>query len=799
MLAGCWRRVHIRSRVLSTSPCSTFSNSSESTAADAPQRPSGSSQPAIHARSNAPAPNTVLYHPPLDPVVKELKNCLYDLLKKQCTGGTRRKFRGIMKRAVACDLALSNRGFCELLAQCAAHQREPTVVWHILHSARSRSVRLYHSAYENVAFQFAINLQWSHVLQFVDLGRSLTGVSSSRLLEWRVRACAELHMYAQLRDAVQWFTDAGLQCTRRVFEILVKSSISNRDIPWARRILAEMESHGYLFEGTTYNAILAGHRALGPSHDVEARTYAALRGLGLLDKPHVLNTLMQLCLDVGDIEGALRVLKVFQNEESVSPTLDDMYKIRILGSDGYITEESLNPFPPEPTLHPSQIDEALEGLSLHSRPLTKRPDMPRVFSLYSRMLSESVAPNEQTLSCIVRCYFTAPNPRFEDAVRLVAAAVHGPGTLPAAAFCSSFGVTTDELGEPFSNNHLPEITPTVMLFNSLLSGILQYQAHSPDHIDLGLERMIALLEEMRQVGVEPNAETLRIFLLHLDNDLRLLPRELMEVLRTLSTPKTIRHAWGAKPNILPTIKHLNIILRSIIRRERYMALGPGRKVMHDLLYNPQPSHKRRPEDPFQDRLIASDQLMWDPTAGLVDMDPSGIPKVTPWHAPILDPIKSLQDRDVKNDGLTFALRMQHDTIMGRSANRTLKAFRSAVDSGIIPTAHHYASLMKAYADRGDIVAANSIFNTAMSVGIVATLAMFTILIVGYGKLGKPDEAYQVFTRMRDAGVRPDGPVVDALASAYLYSGKRTEAREIILRNWSAIAPVAEAGSRLARA
>jgi len=104
--------------------------------------------------------------------------------------------------------------------------------------------------------------------------------------------------------------------------------------------------------------------------------------------------------------------------------------------------------------------------------------------------------------------------------------------------------------------------------------------------------------------------------------------------------------------------------------------------------------------------------------------------------------------------------------------------------------------MKAYADRGDIVAANSIFNTAMSVGIAATLAMFTILIVGYGKLRKPDEAYRVFTRMRDAGIRPDGPVVDALASAYLYSGKRTEAREIILRNWSAIAPVQKLGHDL---
>jgi pentatricopeptide repeat protein len=96
--------------------------------------------------------------------------------------------------------------------------------------------------------------------------------------------------------------------------------------------------------------------------------------------------------------------------------------------------------------------------------------------------------------------------------------------------------------------------------------------------------------------------------------------------------------------------------------------------------------------------------------------------------------------------------------------------------------------MKSYADRGDVAAANSIFNTAFQLGIVATLAMFTILIVGFGKLRKPDEAYQVFTRMLDSGLKPDVASVDALASAYISSGKREEARGVILQNWSAVAP-----------
>jgi len=170
-----------------------------------------------------------------------------------------------------------------------------------------------------------------------------------------------------------------------------------------------------------------------------------------------------------------------------------------------------------------------------------------------------------------------------------------------------------------------------------------------------------------------------------------------------------------------------------------------------------------------------------PITSTVTPDSIAIGSLAPYFA-------SLRRRGVRNDSRGFSLRMSHESLTRQPASHVQQTFEAMVTQGIRPLSSHYATLMKAFTDSGDLHTAKSIFAVALASGVAVTVAMFTVLIVAYGRVGDPHGAHRVFRDMINHGVKGDVASLDALALAYVRCGQKDKAREVLLKHWNAVVP-----------
>ncbi|KAF5390205.1 hypothetical protein D9757_002826 [Collybiopsis confluens] len=185
----------------------------------------------------------------------------------------------------------------------------------VLNLAHEFGCNLKQNAYECTAYHLASNRHWHAVLAIVSLGERHTGTTTTRLLNWCIRALVETQQYAPLPYILEDFEKFQAKPNRRTLHLLISGNIRNRDLHEARKLLRLMSQIGLPPDSSTHALIASYYRDLGPNRQVQDQALLSLTTLDEDIAVTVLNRLIQLRLDAGDPAATLQILSVFNTEQ----------------------------------------------------------------------------------------------------------------------------------------------------------------------------------------------------------------------------------------------------------------------------------------------------------------------------------------------------------------------------------------------------------------------------------------------------------------------------------------------------
>lgn len=620
------------------------------------------------------------------------------------------------------------------LAENFACSRTPQQSLDLLRLAHHFGCSIKQNAYECATFQLALSKQWRLILALVAQGQQHTGRTTSRLLNWRARALTEIQLFNLLHTVLEDFRRHHLTPTRRTFHLILSGHIRNHDLARAKDCLHAMGNAGFPSDASTHATIANYYRSFGTNPQIEGGALANLSFLHPVVAVSVANNLIRTHLDSQDLHNTHRILSLFHRAD-----VETIFEV-VFGGDGTFGVEK--PLPLPPSFGPLKPNAATFENFLNHR--ARHSDLSGALRLLDAMVSQDIAPTPRTMASLVNAYFAAK--QGPAAVQLVADVCDKQ-----CMRLSLFKPLMSQTSPSTLQNHFAGVLPNVHVFNSLLKGLLS--AHG-----LGCVRHI--LRIMKVMNIAPNEKTVETLLAHLNQVGNARPRDLLRVLRKLLSP-----------SIVPTLRHLHIILSCILRHEKYLLYGAGWKAFA----RKYSSTKRQPTG--KQAWLSTTTSSMDPLAG-VDLVPHlGRQNLA---RPIL---ASLANRDVRSDGPALALRIRHDAVIQSDMDSARNVFSDLLARGIHPNEYHFSALMEGYARSGDLEAAVEVLDSAKQSGIKPNVVMFTILIVGHARRGNPRLSLQVFKDMVASEIPPDVPSIDAVASAFYAVGAGSMARRVLITLW----------------
>jgi pentatricopeptide repeat protein len=640
----------------------------------------------------------------------------------------------------------TDRDCVNRLAQDAVASSRPQRALQVLNIAHHFGCYLKPNHYEGVAYHLAGRSHWALIPLLVATAKHHCGRASVRLLNWNMRALVENKRYDQLDHAFEEFTNADLPPNRRTFHLLISGHVRNRNLKSAKQYLEKMAVAGFPVDPSTHAVIVAAYRSLGGDLKVQTRAFEGLRDLDGQLSTVVLNSIVQQLLDSRDEKAATRFMLAFDlpGGRGRDPT-GSGNTTGLVGEHTPDTMSTRNPIDP-PAVKPNAAT-----FSILLRHMAREGKLSRMLKLLDHMKQAGIHPDPSILAALIRGYLAAGRSR--EAISIVAVLLNARSAAVAEVFCSMMQVQplitlpVDVQGVPL----------TAHIFNALMSGLLDV---------MGLKATRNILRTMHAVGISPDNHTVEILMSFLERTQGTGPRQLIRVLRSFSSP-TLR----------PTIRHIHIILRSILRREKFMTHGCGWNTTAAKY-----SKKRTFNPKYPEGRILGTTEHYHPTAGLK------LPRrlrLKSWFGPIL---QSVSQQAIQSDRVTIALRLKYEALARSDMGTSQTVFRNMLAQGLHPTIHHYSTLMDGYAKMGDIRGAKQVLQDAFEAGFQPNAIMYTILVNGYGRRGKPEEAMRVFRAMIRAGIVPDVPSIDAVAHAYFAVGAYSVARRVLREMWAQVRP-----------
>lgn len=692
-------------------------------------------QPSINAKQS-PTTGTLDSYPP--EVVAAIDTCLAQPRELvDCEAVERIKDVPIYSRY------FTDRDCVNRLAQDAVATSRPQRALQVLNIAHHFGCYLKPNHYEGVAYHLAGRSHWALIPLLVTTAKHHCGRASVRLLNWNMRALVEDQRYDQLDHAFEQFANADLPPNRRTFHLMISGHLRNRNLNSAKQYMGMMAVAGIPVDPSTHAIIVSAYRSLGVDPKVHTHAFEGLRDLDGRLSTVVLNNIVQQLLDSRDEKAATRFMLAFDlpGGRGRNPTGSG-------STTGLVGEHTPDTLSTRTPIDPPAVKPNAATFSILLRYMAREGKLSRMLKLLDHMKQAGVHPDPSVLAALIRGYLAAGHSR--EAISIVAVLLSTRSAATAEVFCTMMQVqplTTlpvDVQGVPL----------TVQIFNALMSGLLDI---------MGLRAMRDILRTMRAVGISPDSHTVEILMSFLERAQGTGPRQLIRVLRSFSSP-----------SLRPTIRHIHIILRSILRREKFKVYGCGwdttaAKYSKKRTYNPK----------FLEGRILDTAEYYHPTAGLK------LPRRLRWFGPIL---QSVSRQAIQSDRATIALRLKHDAVTSSDMRTSQAVFRNMLDQGLHPTIYHYSTLMDGYAKMGDIRGAKQVLQDALDAGIQPNAIMYTILINGYGRRGKPEEAMQAFRAMIRAGIAPDVPSIDAVAHAYFAVGAYSVARRVLREMWAQVQP-----------
>ncbi|KAI0652197.1 hypothetical protein C8Q79DRAFT_899381 [Trametes meyenii] len=647
----------------------------------------------------------------------------------------------------------------ELLKHMRLPGRAPALVHHFLDSKNAwRALWVVEIANDNgynfsprffgdTAGKLAQSKEWRLILRLTCIAREQLGYTTTALLNWRLQALMESQYYIGLQGALALFTKEHVRPSRLTYHLLISMRLRNHDLAGALASVRIMESDGFRVSARTWAVILFNYRSLGLTPSAKKQALAAMQTADAHTATVILNSLVQLLLDAHDMAGVVEILSLVSHptgDPSADPGVGTIQEggASTDGSQGTLAQSNQS-------LHRIHIDISTYNILL--KYLARRGDLTRSLQILDQMRVAKILPNADTAAALTHLYFTIDCPN--DALHIVSDALRNSRI--AAALLPSLGYS-DSI--PARHPTYPlTASPTIGLFNALVTGILQTR---------GLGGLHTVLRMMRLVEVSADSTTLAILMSHLHQRERPRLRELIRAVRALMSA-----------GMAPTQRHLHILMAALLREERTLAHPRGWAVGS--------SSQEAPPLPTAD---ASRAIMDDythPTAGIV------FPRRLKYHRLFRPIMRSLTARGVRSDRVAFAMRIKHDGVVKRDLEQALTSFRAMVDAGIRPNEFHYGALMEGYTVAGNMAGAADLMREAADAGVRVDVKTHTILIAGHARLAEPTSAVQAFRGMVAAGLRPDVPAIDALVSAFFRAKAYRMARRVLLQLWPQVGPMPE--------
>ena len=676
----------------------------------------------------------------LPKLIAAVDTVLWSTLNRQCAIQRIRKSPYL-------STALSDPERARQVVEALACTRSSRRIFRLLNIIHELGYRLKQNTYQAVTYQFAMRKLWHAVLYVVTLGKRHTGRTTSRLLNWRARGLAEIQNYALLPRVLDEFKQNNITPTRRTYHLILSGHIRNRNLSMAKQCLRSMEEAGFSIDASTHAIVATHYRSLGADLQVQTRALEALPGIRSTTAASVVNSLIQLRIDVHDIPGAMQLLSLF-NHQYVAIVFDVMSV-----GDGGVTEKGTLEFPDAVASIRGTLIPNAATFSVFINYLATQSNLSGALQILRSMTITNVSPTPGLVSSVLHVLFSGG--RGDIAVRLVAGMCdpkYVPLTLFKPLLSSSYNVAEPLPWVPSG------ISPTTRVLNALLKGVLN---------TIGLNGASVVLRIMRAINLQPNAATLDIIVAHLGQVKRTEPSLVLQLLRNLLST-TLR----------PSLRHLHVILSCMLRHEKYLLYGRGWDSTA-ALFSPRRQNSQRP---YPEKRISGVADSFDPLAGM-DLPRGLSPR------PIVQSIvQSLSSRRIMSDMVTVGLRIRHDALLKSDTESARNIFNLLLSRGMYPNEYHFSALMEGFAQSGDMEAAVNVMRSARQVGVTPNVVMFTILIVGHGRQGNPDIAMRVFEEMVSSGIKPDVPAIDAVSGAFFAVGAYAMAKKVLISLWPHIQP-----------
>ncbi|KAJ6610104.1 hypothetical protein B0H10DRAFT_447467 [Mycena sp. CBHHK59/15] len=625
-----------------------------------------------------------------------------------------------------------------------ASSKNPYSAYRALNFARKLGCQLKQNAYEAIAYRLAAAKQWDLILTMVSSGKTSTGKTTSRLLNWRALALLESRHFADLDRIVDEFEENGFKPSRRTFHLVISGHIRNHDLARAKEWLQKMELAGFQQDASTHALVGTLYQHIGPDEQVKERALASIPHISSSSATAMMNSLMRLRLRIHDLDEVLYLLSAF--DQSKVGSLSSMMaasrtqrgdtpknateRVRILS----------DPVAPDATTFAMFID-YYEG----------HPDLPRALAVVEHMSVAGIDPTTRTVTSLIRACFSAGHGGM--AVRLVASICDAQTTLPEMF---------ENLPSP-TEYHLPfdtsGIQPTPQIFNTLLRGVLRTH---------GLPSAHSVFRLMGANHLKPDSTTSEIITSHVHRVERGEAGTLIWLVRRLS-----------RRSARPTLRHAHIVLSSIMRYERFLLSGMGWDNNAVIFSRTRVANHK----PYPEGRISTRAASFDPMAGIE------LPERLAYRR-LFDPVeKGLREQSTKSDRATIALRIRHDAVIKGDMDSATEVFQTMIARGMHPNAYHFSALMEGFTKAGDFESAVDVMRSASRASVEPNVLMFTILIVGYARRGDPGMALRIFRQMVAASIKPDVPAIDAVAGAFFAVGAYQMCWRVLTSLWQYISPL----------
>ncbi|OCF62362.1 hypothetical protein L486_02030 [Kwoniella mangroviensis CBS 10435] len=165
--------------------------------------------------------------------------------------------------------------------------------------------------FDNIVEDLALTYRWKLIIELFNPDSFPRQYYTSDILAYYLQAHFGIFQLTKIPRLFQLYRAFDLQPTAEAYNHLIQSYLEMGDVPTARDIVREANEKGIADYQTQQLSILRGYRALGYDADIENRVLSDIESLNIPLSARLLNALIRLRMQNGDLTSAKYLAKRF--------------------------------------------------------------------------------------------------------------------------------------------------------------------------------------------------------------------------------------------------------------------------------------------------------------------------------------------------------------------------------------------------------------------------------------------------------------------------------------------------------